>query len=125
MRTPNERLAQLEQDIVELRGKLRTAGAFPITAIAAVLDQMVDERLLPADTRAEIWGRIRQDIPTFRIECTEIADGATYALPHSQTKAEREASHAFRRDLARDHERLRREILSPKPPKDGADPVDD
>lgn len=125
MLTTNERLARLEEEILELRGKLRIAGSFPVALVQAVLDQMVDEQLLPAATRAEIWGRVRQDAQTFRIACVEIADGAAHAIPHVQTRAEREAMHERVRQSSRDFERMRREILSPIPKKGDADPVDD
>ena len=125
MQTVNERIAKLEEQALEFRAKFRVAGAFSIFVLQAALDQMVDEQILPAATRTEIWGRIRKEISTFQVGSVEIADGAAAAVPRTPSKGEREVMQREHREFQERVERARREILSPIPKKDDAGPTGD
>lgn len=90
MLTPTERITKLEEEVGELRAMFYIAGALPIFAVQSVVDQMVDEQILPAATRTEIFGRIRSGLSTIKAGSTELAMGASRALPRYTTQAERE-----------------------------------
>lgn len=106
MLTANERISDLEAQVVDLRAALRVAGALPVTLLQAALDQMVDERLLPAETRTEIWGRIREELKAFSIGNAELASGASAAVPRYATKQERAAIHERNKSWSREILRL-------------------
>jgi hypothetical protein len=60
MKSNNERLSDLEAEIVYLRSALTITGAAIIFPLQEAIDQLVDERILSAATRAEIWARVRK-----------------------------------------------------------------
>lgn len=114
MLTTNERLDKLETTVIELRAALQIAGALPVFAVQAVLDQMVDEQLLAASTRTEIFGRIRKELSVVSVGSAEIARGARNAIPYYQTKAEADEVKHRRLQLQKEHEKIEREILRPR-----------
>ena len=119
MLTERERIAKLEAEVLELRGAVRVAGAWPVLVMQQALDQMVDEQWLPAGIRTEIFGRIRKEISALRIGNEELAAGADRAVPQYRTK--REA--VEERELIRSFQREVRETLRLRTPKPEPDQV--
>lgn len=107
MLTANERIANLEAEVVELRAMFRIAGALPVSLLQTAIDQMVDDGFMSAELRTEIWGRFRKEVKAFGIGSAEIAGGATAAIPRYATKVERQAIHDRERQFSREILRAR------------------
>lgn len=122
MLTERQRIDNLEADLLELRVELRIAGALTINAVAAILDQMVDEQLLPAATRTEIFGRIRSDLRAMRAASPNLTSGANAALPFYRTKDENADLKHRMSQMQKDSERLRKETLRLRNSKPDGDP---
>lgn len=86
MKTTNERLNSLEVEIVALRAALQIAGAAIVFPLQEALEQMVDEGLLAASTRNEIWGRVRKQAHIIGAGSPELSRGMSSAIPHYLTK---------------------------------------
>ena len=117
MKTDRERLDALEYEVREMRQAIRVAGGASVALLVAAIDQLVDERLLPAATRSEIWGRVRKDISAIRIGSRDLADGMDQAIPSYRTVEDRAV-------MAERQKRVQKEILAlrtGKPSKGQAD----
>lgn len=111
MLTDRERIVRLEDIVVELRAALPIAGAFTVTAVQAILDQMVDEQLLPAATRTEIFGRLRRELSAIRIGSEDIERGARNAIPYYRTRVEADEAKQRSSQWRKDEARIRKEML--------------
>lgn len=89
MAVADAQFKKLEERVEALEGAMKLAGAFVVDAMKAALDQMVDERLLPAKTRTEIWGRIRKEISPIGLGSKELAAGARGAIPRYATEEDK------------------------------------
>lgn len=79
--TPNERIAKLESQIADMRLEMRVAGAFGVMLLEQTLDQLEGERLLPSETKWEIWARIAEQMDGVRAGSVHLAWGAGGAIP--------------------------------------------
>lgn len=114
-RTDRERIEILEEHVARLENELAVAGALPIFAVQAVLDEMVDRRLLASEVRTAIFETIRDGLSTVRVGSAKIGFGAMGAMP------------TYRRFSALKHgetprpERARKETLRVREQKPGID----
>ena len=120
MLTTNERLANLEAEVVELRAALQIAGALAITTIQSALDEMVDRQFLAASIRTEIFGRIKKELSAIEIGSRELARGARHALPRYPTAEDRAAIKHREAQFRKSDEELREtlRLRRPKPDSD-------
>lgn len=121
MLTDRERIAKLEADLLELRAAIGVAGALPVVVMQSALDQMVDERLLPASTRTEIFGRVRTELAAVGVGSAELARGARAAMPRYPTTADREQERELMRRFQRENRDLEREKLRLRPASPASD----
>ena len=81
MKTANERLNDLEARMLELDATLRIAGAAIIFPLQEAIDQMVDERIISAATRAAIWARVETQARLVSGGSKWIGSGMLSAIP--------------------------------------------
>ncbi len=111
-------LSRQSGELTQLKTDMGALGAAMIFPLAEALEQMVDEGLIPAKTRNEIWGRVRKEVRTANLVSERVSWGMSSAIPHYPTQEDLQ-------DRAARERRMRKEILSLRPGKDDADPTDD
>lgn len=79
--TPNERIARLEAELAAVQSDFSAVGSFGIMLLEQTLQQLVGERLLPAETEREIWRRIMAQLPMVRALNSKLEYGANHAIP--------------------------------------------
>jgi len=80
-KSPNERIADLEREVADLKQGFRTTGYFGIMLLEETLEQLVGERLLPVETARDIWTRVEGHMAAVHAGNTHLAWGASGAIP--------------------------------------------
>lgn len=119
MRTPNERIADLEEALQSLQFQLPALAAAPISSLAVVLNQLVDERKLPASTREQIWLAMEREVAEMFATAPKLLSAARAAIPNRHTRQFTPQVRAEHREMER---RVRKEILRIAPAKEPRDP---
>ena len=87
MPTVTERLDALEERARKAEKAVQAAGVLGVTLLQEALDQLVDDRIITARTRFEIWRRMRPAIgfiSALSIEMVDAANGASPRLANPQ-----------------------------------------
>lgn len=82
-KTPTERIRDLERQVAGLQEAHRVIGAYSIMLLEQTLEQVVGERLLPAESAREIWRRISEKMDESTSGLPKLAGGAKSAMPRS------------------------------------------
>lgn len=110
MSTPNDRIAALEAAVAELRKSVSVAAGINMAALVTTLDRLVDDKIVPHESRAAIWRELQKDLNTARTVSEPAYSGAIRAIPPewrvSKTVVTRTAPG-----------RIPKDVLSTRPPK--------
>ena len=83
MRTPTDRIEELERRADDARDGLRGISALLVNTLGVVLDEMVEREAITPDTRDTIWQRIGVEISTVAAASEPVSRAAAMAaMPH-------------------------------------------